>query len=151
MLCAIGILRIRRARYGLQLQRTCWPLVTNYQVITPARLMSEVSVITPQQGTVFLLKRQRYKIYLIHVHVKIWFCNLFFFRTNYFKKYFVACCIQHLGVGPSSYGVHRLFFTRGCNCKPHWTDVPIECFLLQHTWAILPSWNQTQNLSLSPP
>lgn len=54
-------------------------------------------------------------------------------------------------VGPGSYGAHRLFLSHGCNSKPHWTDVPIEGFLLRHTWAILPSWNQTQNLSLSPP
>lgn len=32
-----------------------WPLVTNYQVIIAARLMSEVSVITPAWGNVLLL------------------------------------------------------------------------------------------------
>lgn len=38
-------LRICTAKYG---QGTCWPLVTNYPVIIPARQMSEVSVITPR-------------------------------------------------------------------------------------------------------
>lgn len=38
-------LRICTANYG---QGTCWPLVTNYPVIIPARQMSEVSVITPR-------------------------------------------------------------------------------------------------------
>lgn len=46
----MGILRIRGARLELQLQGVGGarrPLVTNYQVIIAARLMSEVNVITP--------------------------------------------------------------------------------------------------------
>lgn len=40
-----------RSEVGCSYGGTRWPLVTNYQVITPARLMSEVSVITPRQKT----------------------------------------------------------------------------------------------------
>lgn len=52
----MGILRIRGARRELQLQGgTRRPLVTNYQVIIAARLMSEVNVITPARGNILLL------------------------------------------------------------------------------------------------
>lgn len=57
----MGILRTRGARHELQLQGGVGgggarrPLVTNYQVIIAARLMSEVNVITPALGNVLLL------------------------------------------------------------------------------------------------
>lgn len=142
---------LRSEVYGLQLQGTRWPLVTNYQVIIPARLMSEVSVITPRQETscgwscrvvleIFNPRALQNLIveFILPLQKKIKKIN---------KSPF--CCLLR-SASPSSYGVHKLFLTRGCNCKPRRTDVPIEGFLLLHTWAILPSWNQTQNLSLSP-
>lgn len=86
------ILRIWRARYGLQLQGTCWPLMTNYQVIIPARLMSEVSVITPRQETSCC---GGYTRYLIQVHFKIRQSNLFLKHHFSKKKKKVFCCLLH--------------------------------------------------------
>lgn len=40
-----------RSEVGCRYGGTRWPLVTNYRVITPASLMSEVSVITARQKT----------------------------------------------------------------------------------------------------
>lgn len=128
-------------RGGLQLQGTRWPLVTNYQVIIPARLMSEVSVITRRQET--CCYTQATKVWELFNPCAVQNLTVKFILPLWWKKKRIPL----LPVEPS-YCAHRLFFTHGGNCKPHWTDVPIEGFLL--LWAILPSWNQTQNLSLSP-
>lgn len=152
---AIEILRIWAARYGLQLQGTRWPLVTNYQVIIPARLMSEVSVITPRQETSCARRCSGCERDLIHVHLEFGEFILLLYICIYIKKRGKKGKTVLLPVALSRlqfiWHAQVVLGAHGCNCKPHWTDVPIEGFLLLHTWAILPSWNQTQNLSLSPP
>lgn len=92
---AIGILRIRRS-HGMGSSCRGWgvgagwgvarrPLVTNYQVIIAARLMSEVSVITPARGTVLLLLLQEGAEVSTSRTPEYVFSPSYFLCTHFFK------------------------------------------------------------------
>lgn len=96
-----------RSEVGCSYGGTRWPLVTNYQVITPARLMSEVSVITPRQKT--CCRRSHREIFN---SPSFWNLIVKFCSTSRGKQKwpFVACCVWR--VGPASYGAQVVLNAR---------------------------------------